>query len=79
MNDLYAAQIEAHFYTLLMLGVCTTCICITRYICAKIEAEAISKQKVVIEKPVYDPTAIYNHWLNRPAVEAAHWDFARSQ
>ena len=53
LNDLYAAQIEAHFYTLLMLGVCTTCICITRYICAKIEAEAISAQRIeLVARPV---------------------------
>ena len=64
LADLYAAQIEAQFYALLMLGICTTCLCLTRYICAKIIADAISRQKIVIEKPVYDVTMAYNHWLS---------------
>ena len=77
LNDLYATQNEAHFYTLLMLGVCTTCLCLTRYISAKIIAEAISKQKVVIREAVWDPNAVYNHWLSRPII--AETTFAQTQ
>ena len=57
LNDLYAAQIEAHFFTLLMVGVCTTCLCLALYISAKIIAEAISVQKIVIREAVYDVSA----------------------
>jgi hypothetical protein len=64
LNDLYAAQIEAHYFTLLMLGVCTTLVCLAIYISAKIIAEAISQQKIVIREPVYD-AAVYNLWPNR--------------
>ena len=66
LNDLFAAQIEAQFFFYVALGASTTCLCLTMYVCTKMLAEALSRQMVVIEKPVYDATAVYNHWLNRP-------------
>jgi len=70
LNDLHAAQIEAIYFILLALGAYTFCLCMTRYICAKMVVEAItvnaallagevSKQKVVVEVPVHDPT----YWM----------------
>ena len=76
LNDLYAAQIESHFFFYLALGASTLCLCLTIYISAKIIAEAISHQKIVIEKPD-DPSAVYNHWLSRPII--AETTFAQSQ
>lgn len=49
LTDLYAAQIESHFFFYLMAGACTTCLCLTRYICTKMTVEALFKQKVVNE------------------------------
>jgi hypothetical protein len=69
LNDLYAAQIEAHFFTLLMAGVCTACLCLTLYIVAKIIAEAISQQKIVIREAVYDASPPYQ-WHNQRAMYA---------
>ena len=67
LSDLYAAQIEAHFFTLLMVGVCTTCLCLTLYISAKIIVEAISVQKIVIREAVYDASPSYQ-WHNQRAM-----------
>ena len=50
LNDIYAAQIEAHFFFYLMLGACTTCVCMTMYISAKIIAEALSAQKTEVRR-----------------------------
>ena len=77
LSDLYAAQIEAQFFTLLMAGVCTTCLCLTLYISAKIIAGAIAQQKIVIREAVWDPNAVYNHWLSRPII--AETTFAQTQ
>jgi len=57
LNDLYAAQIESHFFFYLALGAATTCVCLTLYACTNILAAAISKQKVVIQVPVHSPMA----------------------
>ena len=72
LNDLYAAQIEAHFFFYLTLGASTTCICLTMYICATIVAKALSQQNVVIREAVWDPTVAYNHWLNQPNLRAPY-------
>jgi len=77
LSDLYAAQIEAHFFFYIALGGATLCVCLTIYTSAKIIAEAIAQQKIVIEKPVYDASAVYNHWLNRSAT--GETTFAQSQ
>jgi hypothetical protein len=89
LNDLYAAQIEAHFFFYLALGASTTCICLAMYICATIVAKALAQanaallgeaqQKVVIREAVYDPTVAYNHWLNRPIEGKGGYTFAQSQ
>ena len=68
LNDLYAAQIEAHFFFYLALGVSTTCICLTMYICATIVAKALAQQKVVIREAVWDSNPVYNHWPSRPII-----------
>ena len=57
LNDLYAAQNEAHFFFYLMAGACTSCVCLTLYISAKIIAEALRAQKIVIREAVYDVSA----------------------
>jgi len=58
LNDLHAAQIESIYSILLALGAYTFCLCMTRYICAKMIVEAIVKQKVVVEVPVYSQNAV---------------------
>ena len=50
LNDIYAAQIEAHFFFYLMAGACTTCICLTMYISAKMIVEALSAQKIEVRR-----------------------------
>jgi len=68
LNDLHAAQIESIYFILLTLGAYTFCLCMTAYICTKMIVEAItanaallagevSKQKVVVEVPVYSQNA----------------------
>ena len=66
LNDLYAAQIESHFFFYLTLGASTACICLTMYVCATIVAKALAQQKIVIREAVWDQNAVYNHWLNQP-------------
>lgn len=62
LSDIYAAQIEAHFFFYLALGASTTCFCLTMYVCTKMITEAVSRQKVVIEVPVYSQNAVpYGH------------------
>ena len=74
LSDLYEAQIEAQYFFYLTFGALTTCLCLTMLVCARIVAEAISRQVVLsetqpqarsIEKPVYDVEASLNYWLNR--------------
>lgn len=69
LNDIYAAQIESHYFFYLVSGAYVTCLCMTMYICAKIVAQALATQKVVVHVPVYDATVAYNHWLNRSVTQ----------
>jgi hypothetical protein len=48
LTDLYANQIEAHFFFYLMVGACTICLCLTMYVSAKIVADALAQQKVLM-------------------------------
>ena len=77
LADLYAIQVESHFFFYLTLGASTACICLTMYVCATIVAKALAQQKIVIREAVWDPNAVYNHWLNRPMIPEP--TFAQSQ
>lgn len=46
VSDIYAAQIEAHFFFYIALGASTTCLCLTMYICAKMMIEALHEARL---------------------------------
>jgi len=69
LNDLMAAHVESIYYTLITLGAYVTCLCMTMYICAKIVAQALAAQKVVVHVPVYDSSAR----LSQPVIASPFW------
>ena len=71
LNDIYAAQIESHYFFYIALGMAVLCICSTLLVSAHIIADALLHQKVVQNVPVYDPSARFNHWLNQSVMDPA--------
>lgn len=54
LNDIYAAQIEAHFYFYIWSGVFFTILYLIVWYGFKRIAEAISQQKIVVREAVYE-------------------------